>query len=137
MDNKTLLNTQTNEVSLKFFRIFPKIPRDKLVPLPPVKYKWYKIKVTDHMWKSYYQKYGYVGYEEGKYHFWVIYINHEFQKLRADALEITNIEELRKIDLQLRAMNRRPFVFEDKEPVKESRNNRAENRANIIQQKIL
>ncbi|MBX4200891.1 hypothetical protein KW786_02060 [Candidatus Parcubacteria bacterium] len=110
------------------------MPKEKLVP---IKFKWYKIKVTQYLWKSYYQKQGHINVDEDLYHVWVAYMNHENQKPRADALEITNIEELRKIDLQLRSTNRRPFVFEDKEPSKESRNNHAKNHTNTIQQKIL
>lgn len=136
MDNKTPL-VESKNTSANFLKILPKIPKDKLVPLAPVKFKWYKIKVTNYMWKSYYEKQHYFKLEEDMSHVWIAYINHEFQKPRSDALEITNVEELRKIDLHRRATNTRPFVFEDKEPPKESRNNHAENRANTIQQKIL
>jgi hypothetical protein len=84
------------------------------VPSPEgVKYGWYKAKVPVTKWNEFYSKtssYTFLA-EDGK-DVWVGFLA---VIPPVDCLEITNLEELRKIDLHRRATSSYPFVFKDKD----------------------
>jgi hypothetical protein len=77
-----------------------------------VKYSWYKANVPTKQWNEYYSKItGYTFLDGDKNSTNIGFLSvHPPQ----GCLEITNIDELRKIDLHRRAARIYPFVFEDK-----------------------
>ena len=76
-----------------------------------IKYKWYKVKVLTKKWNDYYSKIGsYTFLGEEDKDTWIGFLAVVPPE---NCLEITNIEELRKIQLHKEASNSYPRPFDE------------------------
>lgn len=79
-----------------------------------IKYSWYKVKVPTKQWNEFYSKTGGYTFLSGDK-------SETFMGFLAvippdGCLEITDYDELKKIDSHRRAINRSPYVLQDYDP---------------------
>lgn len=74
----------------------------------PAKYRWYKAKVDKKKWNDWYSKSGYSFLGEEKDGVWVGFLSVVEPE---GCLEMTDLDELRRVDLHRQATNHLPYVM--------------------------